>query len=112
MPTSNAPHPQKDPEATRLLLAELWERNLPLIRDRCAQLEEALAATRANTLTSQMREEAIATAHKLAGSLGMFGYPEGTEHARRIEQQLESEIPLDPQRLSENVAALCNALPL
>ncbi len=112
MPTSDPLHPHKDPEATRKLLSALWQRNLPLLRNRCTQLEEALAAARSNTLTPQMREEAIATAHKLAGSLGMFGYAEGTVYARRIEQQLELEGPIDHHRLSENVTALCSALSL
>jgi HPt (histidine-containing phosphotransfer) domain-containing protein len=102
----------KDPEATRKLLASLWERNLPMLRDRCAQLELAVAAARSGTLSQQQREETIATAHKLAGSLGMFGYQEGTECARRIEQQLETDGPIDALQLGEDVAAMRAALSL
>jgi HPt (histidine-containing phosphotransfer) domain-containing protein len=100
------PRADKAPESMRKLLATLWEQNLPLLRDRCAQLEEAVHAAQAEILTRQMREEAISTAHKLAGSLGMFGYPEGTQYARRIEQYLGSAAQVDAQRLAEDVASL------
>jgi len=52
------------------------------------------------------------TAHKLAGSLGMFGYPEGTDFARRIEHQLENDTPVDALQLAQNVAALRASLSL
>jgi len=35
-------------------------------------------------------------AHKLAGTLGMFGYPRGTDLARLIEEVLELPDPLTP----------------
>ena len=102
----------KDPDATRQLLAVLWERNLPVLRDRFAELEHAVLAARAGTMTQLQRDGAIATAHKLAGSLGMFGYPEGTEFARRIEQHLEATGPVDALRFGEDVAAMQAALSL
>jgi len=102
----------KDPEATRKLLASLWERNLPVLRDRFALLEYAVIAARAGTMTQPQRDEAITTAHKLAGSLGMFGYPEGTAFARRIEQHLEASGPVDALRFGEDVAAMQAALSL
>ncbi len=104
--------PPRDEAATRKLLAALWERNLPVLRERFAQLELAAAAARAGTMTQPQRDGAIATAHKLAGSLGMFGYPEGTECARRIEQQLEASGPVDALRFGEDVAAMQAALSL
>jgi len=102
----------KQPEGMRKLLASLWESNLPVLRDRFAQLELAVAAARTGTMSQPQREEAIATAHKLAGSLGMFGYPEGTEFARRIEERLEASGPVDALRLGEDVAAMQAALSL
>ena len=102
----------KDPDATRKLLNTLWERNLPMLRDRFAELEYAVVAARAGTMTQPQREGAISTAHKLAGSLGMFGYPECTEFARRIEQHLEATGPVDALRFGEDVAAMQAALSL
>jgi HPt (histidine-containing phosphotransfer) domain-containing protein len=103
--------PPKNPEAARKLLASLWERNLPLLLDRFAQLEQAVAAARAGTLSQLQRDDAVAIAHKLAGSLGMFGYPEGTEFARRIEQRLEASGAVDPMLFAEDVAAMQAAIP-
>ncbi|MES2393564.1 MAG: Hpt domain-containing protein [Acidobacteriota bacterium] len=77
-------------EATRKLLATLWERNRPLILERVNELDSAAECSATGTLTAEARRSAISTAHKLAGSLGMFGYPEGTELARKIEHLLES----------------------
>jgi len=102
----------RDPEATRKLLAALWERSLPMMQERLAQLERAVASVRAGTLTPEQRREAIETAHKLAGSLGMFGYPDGTEFARHIEQHLEEAGPVDALRLADDVAAMRSTLSL
>jgi HPt (histidine-containing phosphotransfer) domain-containing protein len=96
----------KDPELVRKLLASLWERNLPIMHERIAVLEKALHATRTGTLTAKLRQEAAETAHKLSGSLGMFGFPHGTVHARRIEEHLEAEGPVDEHRLAEDLCAL------
>lgn len=59
-----------------------------------------------------MRRGAADTAHKLAGSLGMFGYPKGTEVAREIEQLLESDAVVDAGLLRELVVELRGCLPL
>ena len=85
-----ASSPNPAAEATRQLLATLWERNRPVTLERLAELDHAAEASATGTLTAEARRSAISTAHKLAGSLGMFGYPEGTELARNIEQLLES----------------------
>jgi HPt (histidine-containing phosphotransfer) domain-containing protein len=66
-------------------LAELWQRNLPLLRTRLDLLDRTAASSAAGTLTQTDRDEARETAHKLAGSLGTFGYPQGTDYARQIE---------------------------
>jgi len=102
----------KDPEATRELLASLWERSLPVLRERCALLQRAATTAQAGTLTQELRAEATAIAHKLSGSLGMFGYPEGTQFARHIEEHLEAPCPVDAPRLARDVAALLTTLPL
>ena len=75
-------------ERTAALLRALWQQNLPLLRSRLAVLDEAATAARFGTLGDGLRAEAISTAHKLAGSLGMFGYPEGTRIAREMEYAL------------------------
>ena len=50
------------------------------------------------------------TAHKLAGSLGMYGYDEGTRIAREIEVLLGGEATPDAARLGDLVAELRRAV--
>lgn len=87
------------PEATRKMLGALWEKNIPIVRGRVDELREAAEAACAANLSPEARRGAEGTAHKLAGSLGMFGYQRGTVIAREMEQLLEGESPLDAQRL-------------
>lgn len=50
---------------------------------------------------SQNRQKAEKEAHKLAGSLGIFGYPKGSKLARSIELILMEDRPLGSQELSQ-----------
>lgn len=93
-------------ESAKNMLAALWERNLPVLRDRLAQLDAASEAAATGKLTPEMREDASSTAHKLAGSLGMFGYPRGTEFARKIEVLLNEPGPADALSLRELASSL------
>jgi HPt (histidine-containing phosphotransfer) domain-containing protein len=103
---------QRTPEMARKMLASLWDRNLPILQLRIEELEQAASALRQGKLTPAVRDSACNTAHKLAGSLGMFGYPAGTDAARRIEQRLEGHAPVDAFGLASDVHALKAALPI
>jgi HPt (histidine-containing phosphotransfer) domain-containing protein len=95
----NSASPQSD--GTSALLSRLWQRSLPLLMERLATLDATAAAAHTGTLTTDLRERSISEAHKLAGSLGMFGYPDGTELARSIEMLLEGTEPPCADRLTE-----------
>jgi HPt (histidine-containing phosphotransfer) domain-containing protein len=99
-----------NPDATRELLARLCERSLPVIRERLDVLDSAAAAAGNSALTDDLRTHAIAEAHKLAGSLGMFGYSEGTELAQQIEALLETEVAPSPGHLATLASNLRSAL--
>ena len=99
-------------EVARQLITALWERSVPLITERLESLDVACTAAMAGRLSPLMRRGAADTAHKLAGSLGMFGYPRGTEIAREIEHLLESEGAADAVLLRELVMELRASLPL
>ncbi|HEV2709097.1 MAG TPA: Hpt domain-containing protein [Edaphobacter sp.] len=71
------------------LLTSLWERNLPLLHERLEILDRAASEAASGRMSETLRAEALEIAHKLSGSLGMFGYPHGTEIARQIEQILK-----------------------
>jgi HPt (histidine-containing phosphotransfer) domain-containing protein len=85
-------------EKTASLLASLWLRNRPLIEERLALLDQAASSAAAGMLFEELREEAADTAHKLAGSLGMYGYDHGTRIARQLELLLDYPTP-DPTQI-------------
>jgi HPt (histidine-containing phosphotransfer) domain-containing protein len=91
--------PETPESRTRTLIAELWRKNQPQILERIALLEAAASGARAGTLTGAQRTEAESTSHKLAGSLGMFGYPDGTTLARALEDEFHLSSP-DPVALN------------
>ena len=84
-------------EKTRLLLANLWQRNRPVIEERLAVLDRAAAA---DPVLEEMRTAALEVSHKLSGSLGMFGFEQGTLLARELEALLDTPCP-EALRLAE-----------
>lgn len=85
-------------DSTSALLAALWLRNRPVIEERLDVLDRAAAAAAAGILDVDSREQAADVAHKLAGSLGMYGYDEGTRLARKLELLLDYRTP-DPEQI-------------
>jgi hypothetical protein len=75
------------------VLAQLWKKNLPTIRERLDLLDRFASAASAGTLDEPTRVEALNISHKLAGSLGMYGYQQGTEVASKMEHILKSPTP-------------------
>jgi HPt (histidine-containing phosphotransfer) domain-containing protein len=86
-------------------MARLWAKFLPEMEQRVALVAAAARALAAGNLMEEERAAGHAAAHKLAGSLGLFGMTRGTEIARELEQLLEGE-PHDPSRLAEGVSEL------
>jgi HPt (histidine-containing phosphotransfer) domain-containing protein len=56
-----------------------------MVRERIVILESAAAASATNKLSAEQQEEAKSAAHKLAGVLGSYGLPRGTQVARELE---------------------------
>lgn len=75
-------------------LAELWQRQRPELAARVEVLERAASAAADASLTPDMRVEAAALAHKLAGALGMYGHTQAGKAARRMELLLDGSGPL------------------
>jgi len=103
-PTDGATH-QKAMES----VDELWERFKETVMGRVAVLEQTTMALLEGTLDDDLRQHAQREAHKLVGSVGLFGFSRGTELAREIEHALLQEANLDQHqvlRLSQMVAAL------
>ncbi len=83
-----------------------------MMRDRVASLEAAAAEALSGPLSPERRIQASDLAHKLAGSLGMFGYPVGTDIARVMEQMLEAKEPVNGPVFAALASQLRAALPL
>ena len=75
--------------------AKVWENFKDKFIDRVRVLEEALNALAADNLTAQLQQQAKQEAHKLAGSLGIFGIMKGSEIARQLEDLFQPQIILD-----------------
>jgi HPt (histidine-containing phosphotransfer) domain-containing protein len=119
------PHPDPPPEAEssrdledkekklQSLLAGLWERSQDAIAERMEILEEAKSLAAAGKLDTPARLRAVGAAHKLAGVLGTFGLPKGTELAREAEEIFEREAivgPAEVKRLGALLSDLANLI--
>ncbi|MDQ3677933.1 MAG: diguanylate cyclase [Actinomycetota bacterium] len=91
----------------------VFERTRGELARRVQTLEETVAAMLEGKLDESLRANAERDAHKLAGSLGMFGLPRGSELARELEQALgvlDGPAPSEAPRLAELVLALRSQL--
>lgn len=93
------------PPEVAAALDRLWARFLPEIQTRVGILETASAAFAAGRLSSEQREAAKNSAHKLAGVLGSYGLAEGTRMARELEE-FYSGATVGSGRLGEITAVL------
>ena len=87
-PTQKMTSPQEQVQAS---LGRLWEKYQSTFTDQVEVLFLANAALLENRLTLELQQTAKQEAHRLAGSLGIFGFAEGSKLARLIEQILETE---------------------
>jgi len=67
------------------------------LTQRLASLVDAVRSLQQGELEATQRKNAHQDAHRLAGALGMFGYDQGTETARTVEQLLLETAPTDEQ---------------
>jgi HPt (histidine-containing phosphotransfer) domain-containing protein len=91
------------------VLAGIWERSKKTITERIEILKHAQGLVAEGRLDEGVRLSAVDAAHKLAGVLGTFGLPRGTELAREAEQIFERKEALSHeagQRLGALVAEL------
>ena len=94
-------------------LARIWDKYRPVVMEQVASLEEAAMSLLAGGLEQEVRRAAERNAHKLAGSVGTFGFGGASKVAREIEYLLggADEIgPTDSLRMSELVVALRDGL--
>lgn len=90
-------------------LRAIWDRREEDVLEQVALLERATLCLIGGDLADELRRQALSAAHKLAGSVGTFGFAEASNIARRIEDQLDGEEDIDPTevlRISDLVVRL------
>ena len=90
----------------RQVLQELWEANRGTIAERIAAIRSAYDLLSGAGLDASTREKAISAAHKLAGVLGTFGFPRGSELALQTQLLLEVDGPVVPAEIARLKAML------
>ncbi len=79
------------PEAkkqAKTITGNIWQRIKDKLAQRTAIIEQATNAIVNNRLEEELRQQATSEAHKLAGSLGIFNFQEGSRLAREVEEIL------------------------
>lgn len=95
----------------RVAVMATWQELKGLAFERFSVIDQAMSALKTGHLSQGLRQQAQQAAHKLAGSLGMFGFAEGSQIALQIEMELQTLI--EPRRvthLQQLVAALYQTL--
>lgn len=103
----------KMPLDDRSAIAKVQQQFQAVFVKQAAVLAQATTGLQAGSLEPDRLQAAKQEAHKLAGSLASFGYPEGSKLARSIEHLLIAPPPFAPEtitRLSELATALQQTL--
>jgi DNA-binding response OmpR family regulator/HPt (histidine-containing phosphotransfer) domain-containing protein len=98
---STARDPQQNAQYFEFL-SETWIATQPKCLAQTEILSQAVQALQADRITPQRQSEAHHIAHKLVGTLGLFGLTQGESIARRLETVLSTAQPVS----SESVVVL------
>ena len=83
--STQAPEAQSQEQKLQTMISALWDRSRHTVVERAATLRTAGDLLVANRLDQATQLSAVDSAHKLAGVLGTFGLPRGTDLAREAE---------------------------
>ncbi|MGB3137513.1 MAG: response regulator, partial [Nodosilinea sp.] len=100
---------QPSPAEVKAAVAQVWERQQDTVQERLRVLEAAAAAMNEGQLSADLQQVGQSQAHKLAGSLGCYGFAEGSRIARELEQIFLLALPLASHQ-TEQVAQLVKRL--
>ncbi len=90
-----------DASGSPQFLTAIWNRYHQQTLDRLASIERASVALQTLSLTPEIRQQAWQSAHTLAGTLGTFGLPLGSQTAKQIELLLDEKTELTLECLSQ-----------
>jgi DNA-binding response OmpR family regulator len=108
-PDTDSTGKPKSPVRDKSAIDKVFERFRGVFHQQIALLEQAKTALLAGNLETELQQKAKNEAHKLAGSMASFGYPEGSKLARSAEHLLMKESPfttVEITRFSEIVTGL------
>jgi DNA-binding response OmpR family regulator len=86
-----------------------WLTFKTVTEERLTVLNNFNTALTKNTVSAELHELAKNSAHKLAGSLGGFGFPEGSKIAKQVEILLDRH-PLDARRFERLLDSLASEI--
>jgi DNA-binding response OmpR family regulator len=101
-PQKLLPENQRDLKHRQRTLAHLtktWEKFKPKLLSQIDTLEAIVNAWIAGHIVSEQQQQAEGIAHRLAGSLGLFGWVEGSQLARQIELLFQQEEILEAEQV-------------
>ncbi len=97
-PLEAAITPERSQQAAGVAsINQLAEQFRASLEQRLTGLVQAVRSLQTGSLTSTQRDTARQESHRLAGALGMFGYTQGTDTARTVEQLLLTTTPTAAQ---------------
>ena len=88
------------------LIARIWADNRPTMSARLDVLHRAAEELRRRPLPLELCAEAVDAAHKLAGSVGSFGYGRSSLSAKRAEKILRAGEQIPPDEAAHELAGL------
>lgn len=98
-------------QKTQSALTAVWQQYEKTYRERLAILEQANRDWQSGVLQGQLLWQARGAAHRLAGSLGIFGFSQGSHLALEMEQLLSIELEVNrSKRFAELLRALKQAI--
>jgi DNA-binding response OmpR family regulator/HPt (histidine-containing phosphotransfer) domain-containing protein len=111
---SSQPHPAEPALTLQHSVSKIWQRTKGVSLARIDVLEQAVQALTSGKLDRELQQQALQSAHKLAGSLGTFGFEAGSQIARQLETTLQVQLntlsTAAQNRAVEQIAALVGGL--
>lgn len=99
-PDTDRTRKPKSPVGDQSAIDKVLERFRGVFDQQVALLEQAKTALLAGNLETELQQRAKNEAHKLAGSMASFGYPEGSKLARSAEHLLMKDQPFTPEEIT------------
>ena len=90
-------------QKTLAAVAQIWERFKDQVLEQVQVVEQAVTASLYGELNDTLCQQARREAHSLAGSLGTFGFPDGSKMARQLEDWLKDGAMTHPPSASRMV---------